>query len=92
MNITICNFPSFGPIFMKSSPKCRLGIFFIFLGSNSIGKGPIFGPKFGVGKWPTIYAVTNSMVVRSVIQWMDYIIAVICRCPTPIYMRLYFSC
>ena len=33
VNVNICNFPIFGPIFMKVSPKSRLGIFFTVLGS-----------------------------------------------------------
>ena len=56
VNVNICNFAFFGLIFMKFAPSCRaieLGMLFTSLGSFyliRIGKGPVFGPKIGVGK------------------------------------------
>ena len=62
MNVNICNFPIYGPIFMKFSQKCILGIFSPFwedFAQFSIGKAPILGPEFGIGK---------SMVCRGLQQ------------------------
>ena len=56
VNVKIHYFAIFVPIFMKFSPNCRakeLGILFTILEVFAyfwIGKGPIFGPKIGLGK------------------------------------------
>ena len=54
VNVNICNFAIFGPIFVKFSPNCRaneLGMLFIILLIFWIGQGPIFGTKIGQGKF-----------------------------------------
>ena len=66
VNVIICNFPIFGQTFMKFSSKWRLGILFIILGSYcSIinWEGPIFGPKFGIGK--SLYTVLVQIQLGS---------------------------
>ena len=56
LNVIICNFAIFGPIFMKFSPICRakeLGMLFSVWKVFALfwfGKGPIFGSKIGLGK------------------------------------------
>ena len=54
MNVNICNFAIFGPIFMKFSPNCRakkLGMLFNILGRFcsffGLGRGRY---KIGIGK------------------------------------------
>ena len=57
MNVNICNFAIFGPIFMKFSPNCRakeLGMLFNIVGSfcSLLDREgvDILPPKLGLGK------------------------------------------
>ena len=82
---------------MKFSAKCRLGIFFIIFGSFcSIFnyEGPIFGPKFGLGKslslyylqmilWQTGRTLMKCCTMQHFIWVLPVCQSIICRLYTP---------